>query len=162
MEYKILFSITLFLVFIFFGNTLYAACLDPCTTNSDCNTCGGGDYICKATLCVKSQDKKTLDKVVNLTNPLGKDASTDVNVLIGKIINGVLGIVGSLALVMFIYGGFVWMTARGNRDAITKGKDILVWAIIGMVVIFTSYAAVSFVLKNVVQSEATENQGQNP
>jgi hypothetical protein len=99
---------------------------------------------------------------VVLDNPLGDNASTDVNVLIGRIINGVLGVVGSLALVMFIYGGFVWMTARGNRDAITKGKDILVWAIIGMVVIFTSYAAVSFVLKNVVQSEATENQGQNP
>lgn len=82
---------------------------------------------------------------VSLTNPLG-EGKTSIPELIGRIINGVLGIVGSLALVMFIYGGFTWMTAAGNSEKVQKGKDILIWASIGLVVIFASYALVNFVI----------------
>ena len=65
--------------------------------------------------------------------------------LIGKIINAVLGIVGSIALVMVIYGGFIWMTAAGNQEKVTKGRDVLVWAAVGLFIIFSSYALVKFV-----------------
>ena len=68
---------------------------------------------------------------VSLTNPLGTKSIPE---LIGRIINGVLGIVGSIALVMFIYGGFNWMTAAGNMEKVQKGKDILIWAAIGLVI----------------------------
>ena len=48
---------------------------------------------------------------VCLKNPINDKYSADTpNQLIGQIINGILGIVGSLALAMFIYGGLVWMT----------------------------------------------------
>lgn len=75
-------------------------------------------------------------------NPLG---TTDIPTLAGRIINAVLGIVGSIALVMFIYGGFSWMTAAGNQEAVTKGKNILIWATVGLIVIFSAYALVNFV-----------------
>ncbi len=81
---------------------------------------------------------------VTLPSPLPKDMTPQI--LIGKIIKAVLGIVGSLALVMFIYGGFTWMLAGGNAEKVTKGRNILVWATIGLVVIFFSYALVKFVL----------------
>lgn len=68
---------------------------------------------------------------------------------IGRIINSALGIVGSLALLMFIYGGFVWLTSAGSSDKVTKGKNILVWATIGLVVIFMSYGATKFVLDKI-------------
>ena len=88
------------------------------------------------------------NKPVQLTNPLGNtDDDKDINILIGQIINAVLGIVGSLALVMFIYGGFVWMLAAGNNEKVQKGKDILVWATIGLVIIFSAYAIVKFVFQ---------------
>lgn len=80
-----------------------------------------------------------------LPNPLGV---TSVNALIGKVINAVLGVVGSLALLMFIYGGLTWMTSSGSADKVKKGKDILVWSILGMAVIFASYGLVNFVLGN--------------
>jgi len=82
---------------------------------------------------------------IKLDNPLG-DSNPNPQQLIGKIINAVLGIVGSLALAMFIYGGFTWMLAGGNSEAVTKGKNILIWATLGLVVIFTSYALVHFVI----------------
>jgi hypothetical protein len=78
-----------------------------------------------------------------LEDPL--NAGGDVAGLIGKIIKTVLGIVGSIALVMFIYGGFMWMTAGGNTDRIKKGRDVLTWATIGLIIIFTSYAILTFI-----------------
>jgi len=47
---------------------------------------------------------------------------------------------------MFIYGGIIWMTSSGNAEQVTKGKNIVIWATIGLVVIFSAYALVSFVL----------------
>lgn len=67
--------------------------------------------------------------------------------LIGKIINAILGIVGSLALVMFVYGGFMWMLSAGNKERVQRGKDILIWATVGLVVIFSAYALVRFVFQ---------------
>jgi hypothetical protein len=86
---------------------------------------------------------------VNLTNPL--PGVTSVPILIGKVISAALGIVGSLALLMFIYGGFTWMLAAGNENAVTKGKNILTWAAIGMAVIFASYSLVSFVINSLTK-----------
>lgn len=83
-----------------------------------------------------------------LQNPI--PSVTNPNELIGKIINGLLGIVGSVALVMFIYGGVMWMISGGNEAMVTKGKNTLMWAAIGLIVIFSAYAMVNFVLVNVL------------
>lgn len=80
----------------------------------------------------------------NLTNPLSVNSVPE---LIGKVINGILGVVGSLALLMFIYGGFTWMLSGGNASSVERGKNILMWAAIGLVIIFMSYALVSFIIK---------------
>lgn len=82
-----------------------------------------------------------------LDNPL---PVTDPKLLIGQVINTALGLVGSIALLMFIYGGFVWMFSMGNTSKVQKGKDILIWSTAGLVVIFSAYALVKFVLKNVL------------
>ncbi len=66
--------------------------------------------------------------------------------LIGKVIQQVLGLVGGLALLIFVYGGLVWMTAAGAQEKVTKGRNILFWATVGIVVIFSSYAAVRFIM----------------
>jgi len=87
---------------------------------------------------------------VCLTNPLtGTTKSEGIPTLLGNVINSVLGIIGSLALVMFIYGGATWMLSAGNQEQVTKGKNILIWATLGLVIIFTAYALVRFVLTTV-------------
>ena len=77
-----------------------------------------------------------------LTNPLKSDNLPE---LIGYLIQALLGIVGSLALVMFIYGGIMWLTSGGNPDQVKKGKQTIIWAIMGLVVIFSAYAILRFV-----------------
>lgn len=88
-------------------------------------------------------------ETTSLPNPLCPDNDPNcvtVPLLIGRIIKAVLGIVGSIALLMFVYGGFLWMTSAGNREKVEKGKETLIWATIGLAVIFAAYAMVSFVL----------------
>ncbi len=81
----------------------------------------------------------------DLPNPLG-DKNVDPRVIIGNIIRAILGIVGSLALAVFIFGGFTWITSAGNEEKVKKGKDMIVWASLGLVIIFFSYALVRFVI----------------
>src|SRR5680860_633422 len=85
-----------------------------------------------------------------LTNPLGDDIKTP-QALIGQIINSVLGIVGSLALLMFVFGGITWMTSSGNQEKVKKGRDIIVWAAIGLVIVFSAYGLTRVLIEGVTK-----------
>lgn len=84
---------------------------------------------------------------VQLHNPLGIAGPSEIPGAIGKIIGGIFGVIGALALAMFIYGGLMWMLSGGNQERVKKGRDILIWATVGIVVIFSSYVILSFVLQ---------------
>lgn len=113
-------------------------------------------------LIVNAQSEKTLSDPIPpssscvpgsgkicLTNPLG-DIDTPQS-LIGRVINSVLGIVGSIALLMFVYGGLTWMISSGNQEKVKKGKDILVWSAIGLAVIFMAYTLTRLLLSSLAQ-----------
>ena len=89
---------------------------------------------------------------VSLGNPLGEEdgKAPSANTIIGRVINAVLGIIGSLALLMFVYGGITWMTSSGSPEKIKKGRDIIIWSVIGLAIIFFSYALVNFVIFDII------------
>ena len=57
----------------------------------------------------------------------------------------ILGIVGSLALLAFVAGGLMWMLSAGNPEWVTRGKQTILGAVIGLVVVFTSYMIIQLV-----------------
>lgn len=73
---------------------------------------------------------------IRLFNPLGAD--TDIPAFIGRGIRGVLGVIGAIALLMFVYGGVVWMTA-GDSKRVEDAKNIIKNSVIGLLLIFFSY-----------------------
>ncbi|MBT4856648.1 hypothetical protein HON52_00470 [Candidatus Uhrbacteria bacterium] len=73
---------------------------------------------------------------VTITNPLGE---ADPRIIVARVIQGALSVSGTLALLMFIYAGMLWMTARGESAQVDKGKKIMVWAVLGIIVIASSY-----------------------
>ena len=83
---------------------------------------------------------------VSLANPLG---TSDFNTLAATIINNILGFVGTISLLLFIYGGLVLMTSAGASAKIENGKNIILYAVIGMVIVFTSYILVKFVIQGI-------------
>lgn len=58
----------------------------------------------------------------------------------------ILGIVGSLTLAMLIYGGFMLLISSGSAETVTKAKNIIVAAVIGLIIVFASYLIIKFVL----------------
>lgn len=85
--------------------------------------------------------------ITEIENPLG---TTSIATLIGRVINAALGISGSIAILMIVYGGVTWLTSGGSPEKIQKGKNILVWAVIGLALIFGAYSLVNFVLSRVI------------
>ena len=73
-------------------------------------------------------------------------AEEDIVAIIGKIIYAVLSILGVIFLVLIIYGGFLWMTARGNEEQVGRAKKIITNATIGLAIIITSYAVTWFIM----------------
>jgi hypothetical protein len=73
-------------------------------------------------------------------------SSSVLNVVVGTA-TWILGIVGVLALVMFVYGGLTFLFSAGNSQTVATGQKILVAAVIGLVIVFASFLIIQFVLK---------------
>ncbi len=76
----------------------------------------------------------------------------DPRIVAARIIRVVLGFLGIVALVIVLYGGFVWMTAAGNEERITKAKKILVNGVIGLVIIIMAFSITSFVINKLLEA----------
>lgn len=72
-------------------------------------------------------------------------------VIVGNIIRGLLGFLGLVAFILVIYAGFLWMTAAGKEEQVTKAKDILRGAVIGLIIIFSSFAITTFVVNQITE-----------
>jgi hypothetical protein len=79
------------------------------------------------------------------TNAYGSLPTEDVPTTIGKIVGVVLSFVGVLFLGLMIYGGFYWMLARGNQAEVTKAKDLIEAAVIGLIIVMAAYAITAYV-----------------
>lgn len=73
--------------------------------------------------------------------------ATDPRLVVGRIINVALGLLGTIAVALIIFAGFRWMTAGGNEDGVKQAQQILFAAVIGLVIILSAYAISNFVLK---------------
>ena len=72
---------------------------------------------------------------------------TDLKQTVLNIIRLILGLMTLIAVVLVIYGGFVWLTAAGNEDNVEKAKRIISAAVIGLIIILLAWAVVIFVAR---------------
>ena len=72
--------------------------------------------------------------------------NNDPRIIAAQLINVILGFLGILSIALILFGGFKWMTAAGNEDQVAGAKKLLVAAVIGLVIILSSYALAGFVL----------------
>lgn len=79
----------------------------------------------------------------------GPDAANqgDLVLLVGRFIRVGLSFVGLVLLVLFIYAGFLWMTAGGNEDKVAEARQLMQNGIIGLIIVVSSYAITQFVLQ---------------
>lgn len=72
-----------------------------------------------------------------------------VGQIASDLINVVLGLVGVVAVVVIIYGGFTFMTSSGDTAKVAQGKRILIYGVIGLVVSILASVIVNFVIRSV-------------
>lgn len=90
----------------------------------------------------------TLNALAQVTSPsISADTSvTTIATAKSRIVtyaNTFIGIVGLIAVVMLIYGGFLYVTAGTNEDNTKKAKSIVTWAFLGLGLAILSYAIVT-------------------
>jgi len=68
------------------------------------------------------------------------------------IVNVLLGFLGIIAIIIVLYGGFVWLTSGGNEEKVSQAKKIITAGIIGLVIIFVSFAIASFVITQLISA----------
>ena len=79
--------------------------------------------------------------------------------MIGGIIKALLGFLGIIFLVLMVYAGYLWMTARGDSKSVDKAKDIIKQAIIGIVITMLAYAITGFVIGAIQNSTVEGDSG---
>ena len=94
---------------------------------------------------VGAQDYGTNAVSNGLNGSLG-GAGTDLRTIIARIINIALGFLGIVAVGIILYGGFLWMTSNGDEEKITKAKNLLKSAVIGLIIILASWAIATFII----------------
>ncbi len=66
--------------------------------------------------------------------------------IVGNVIKAALVLIGTIFLILFVYGGILWMTARGNSEQTEKAKKIITEATIGLLIVLGAWAVTAFVL----------------
>ncbi len=84
---------------------------------------------------------------VDLTNAQMGLGGADLKSVIKGIVNVFFSFLGVIAVLILLYGGFVWMTAAGDESKVEKAKKTIIAAVIGLVIIFSAFAIVSFVFR---------------
>ncbi len=77
----------------------------------------------------------------------GKEAAADkANKIVADVLNLVSVIVGVIAVFMIIYGGFRFLTSAGNPEGTKVGKNAILFALIGLIIVAFAQVIVKFVL----------------
>lgn len=73
----------------------------------------------------------------------------DLKESINSIIQILLSFLGILAVIIILWGGFMWMTAAGDEGKVDKAKKLIISGVVGIVIILSAYIIANFVITTV-------------
>ena len=125
----------------------------PCGANEgnvgncdDISTADKPMMCCASVSSQTSASGTTAGSPMTLTNPLCPPENPNcvtLNALIGRFVAAFIGMVGALALLVFVYAGIMYMTA-GSSDRVKQARDTMKYAVIGLALIIFAYALTNF------------------
>ena len=144
---KIFLFLTLFFFSIFFVSNIALAQTEPQVSEG-----------------YKSISDATKSQTGAFMNTSGLQSSTRADNIVGSIIKTVLSLLGIVFLILMIISGYQWMIAGGNEDQVSKAKDRIRNAIIGIIIVVLAYAITAFVFKNLPggSNQVQTTDPQNP
>lgn len=95
---------------------------------------------------------EAVERGLNITrNEAGYTGTASVTVIVGRAIQVALGALGIVFILFLIYGGILWMIARGDKTKVEQATRMLTNTTIALVVIVASYAIAKYVVGALVQ-----------
>jgi hypothetical protein len=85
---------------------------------------------------------------IKLPNPLTGNYS--IQQLLGLIVGRAMGVLGSITLAVFVYGGFMYLTSAGKEEKIKSGTNAMIYAVVGIFIIFTAYVILSTIMGSIL------------
>lgn len=82
--------------------------------------------------------------------------------LAGVIVNVALSMIGILFFILMLYAGITWMKAMGSTEDITKAKEMIIQAIIGLIIVMSAYAISNLVFTSLGASGGGGGGAPNP
>ena len=112
--------------------------------------CGGTELKVSGKDC-KVGHKNSKGQCIDNSSPHGQIDSKycsqgRLNNLIKNVVNILSMIVGIVAVVMIIIGGFKYVTSGGDSGSITSAKHTIIYAIVGLIIVALAQVIVRFVL----------------
>lgn len=89
--------------------------------------------------------KNMMDQNDAFEQSAGFDANTKTGDIIALIIQVFLSLLAIIFIILILYAGFNWMTAGGDEQKVTKAKDTIYRAVIGLVITLAAFAITYFV-----------------
>ena len=83
------------------------------------------------------------------------DNRTDLPKIIGQLSQSLMGLMGSIFLLLIIYAGVIWMTAQGSEEKIKKARGMISNAVTGLVLTIAAYSIVSFIVTKLIAAQNT-------
>lgn len=77
----------------------------------------------------------------------GFEAPKDPRTIIAEIIRVALSLLGTIFFVLSLYAGYLWMTAAGNEEQVTKSKTLLFQATMGLAIVLAAYSITIFAVR---------------
>jgi hypothetical protein len=115
----------------------------PAAVSADCSaTAAGGSNCIQGGVCRGAQQLE----VTAGQEACSAENTNGVSDLVKRIINILSVIVGVVAVIMIIIGGFRYITSGGSSEKVTAAKNTLLYAIIGLVIVALAQVIVRFVL----------------
>lgn len=71
------------------------------------------------------------------------------------ILNAVIGVLSFVCVVVIVYGGIQYMTSSGDAGKVKKGKDTILYGVIGLIICVLAFAIVNFIISNILTPATT-------
>ncbi len=101
------------------------------------------DGLITAEELLQAGDEGTIGEVAGL-------GEAELSAVVARIIRAILGFLGVVAVVIILWGGFLWMTSGGQDEKIRNARKLILMGIIGLGIVLAAYAIASFVITALV------------
>lgn len=85
----------------------------------------------------------------------------DIRIFLAGMVQAALSVVGVIFLILVLYAGFLWLTAGGNTESVSRARTLLLSAIVGFIITLGAFMITRFAV-GLIESASRERAGGTP